>query len=175
MTNDYAKRSRIARYINTVTAVFLATILMVMIANAALTRHPWAITCYNCKACNLKCPLGLDPSGYVTAALTANPDYMMYATKVRISLEEALQVDPGMIINHRGRLLTAQKALFELVLPRKTEVRVYKMRAKDAAKYDLLCGNCQKTCPINLPIEEIIRDLRKNGRFESFKGIGGRS
>lgn len=172
MAHEYLKRSRIARSINTVTAVFLATILMVMIANAALTRHPWAITCYNCKACNLTCPLGLDPSGYVTAALTANPDYMMYATKLRISLEEALQVDPGMIINHRGKQLSAQRALSELGLSPKTEVRVYKMRAKDAAQYDLLCGNCQKTCPINLPIEEIIRDLRKNGRFESLKGSG---
>jgi len=170
MVNKQVNRSRIARYINTVTAVFLATILMVMIVNAALTRHPWAITCYNCKACNSECPLGLDPSGYVTVALTANPDYMMYATKVRISLEEAYQVDPGMIINHRGRLLTSQKALTEAGLSPKTEVRVYKMRAKDAAKYDLLCGNCQKTCPINLPIEEIIRDLRKNGRFESLQG-----
>lgn len=172
MAHDSAKQSRLARSLNTVTAVFLATILMVMIANAALTRHPWTITCYNCKACNLECPLGLDPSGYVTAALTANADYMMYATKIRMSLEEALQVDPGMIIHYQGELLSAQQARSELGLSPTTEVRVYKMRAKDAARYDLLCGNCQKICPINLPVEEIIRDLRTNGRFESLKGSG---
>jgi len=172
MTPIFQKRTRIARYINAITAAFLATVLIVMIVNATLARHPWAITCYNCKACNLRCPLGLDPSGYVTAALTANPDHMMYATNIRISLDEANTVDPEMLINYKGNLMTARKALFGLGLSAETEIRVHKMKAKDAAKYDLLCGNCQATCPINLPIEDIIRDLREDGGFEIIKRPG---
>lgn len=165
-------RTRIARYTNAITAAFLATVLVVMIVNATLARHPWAITCYNCKACNLRCPLGIDPSGYVTAALTGNPDHMMYATNIRISLDEANKVDPEMLINYQENFMTAHKALFGLGLSAETEIRVHKMRAKDAAKYDLLCGNCQKTCPINLPIEDIIRDLREDGSFEIMKSPG---
>lgn len=168
----FQNRTRVARYINAVTAALLATILMVMMGNATLARHPWAITCYNCKACNLKCPLGIDPSGYVTAALTANPDHMMFATNIGISLKEAAEVDPEMTINHNGTIATARKALFELELPEETEIRVHKMKARDAAAYDLLCSNCQKTCPIDLPIEDIIRDLREDGMFGSMKGAG---
>ena len=71
--------------------------------------------------------------------------------------------------------MTARKALLGLGLSAETEIRVHKMKAKDAAKYDLLCGNCQKTCPINLPIEDIIRDLREDGSFEIMKSPGSLS
>jgi len=166
-------RKRIAKWLNTITAVFLASILTGLVVNATMARHPWAITCYSCKACASRCPLGIDPSGYVTAALTANPDYMMDAANLRLSLEEANRVDPDMVIECEGTLTSPRKALEQQTISPRSEVRVYKMKAKHAARYDLLCGNCQKMCPINLSIEDIIRDLRTDGTFDNLKPAWG--
>jgi len=142
----------------------LATMVLGSIVISAFTSgHPWALTCYQCKACNLNCPLGYDVSMYVAAAATDNPDLYMSASNLQLTLEEAYRTDPEMIVEVDDKTMTAEEAYMEY--SNDTVVWARKLRVKDAAKFDPLCGACEPMCPVKLPITNAIRDLKENGRF----------
>lgn len=126
--------------------------------------YPWSIACYNCILCKQTCPIGIDSYGFLRAAMSDNPDLMIEANSIRLRLGEAFEVDPGMIVRHQGWRSTAREALGRRIDP-ESEVTVSSMKAKDAAKYCPLCGNCEKPCPVKLPIMQIIEDLRDDGEF----------
>ncbi len=142
----------------------LATLILGSIVIGAFTSgHPWALTCYQCKACNLKCPLGYDVSLYVAAAATDNPDLYMSASNLQLTLGEAYTTDPEMIIEIEGIRMTADEAFNKY--PEDIVVWARKLRVKDAAKYDPVDGYCDPMCPIDLQITEAIRDLKEDGKF----------
>ena len=115
--------------------------------------------------CRQTCPLGIDPNGFVVAGMTNNPNLYVNAYNIRLRLSEALAKDPHMILRfHDGRKMTAQKA-YEVDMAFETEALVVRMRDKDAATYCFLCGNCEKRCPIDLPILTLIKDLKDDGIF----------
>ncbi|MDD5205219.1 MAG: 4Fe-4S dicluster domain-containing protein, partial [Desulfobacterales bacterium] len=123
-----------------------------------------SIACYNCILCKQTCPIGINPYGFLRAAMSDNPDLMIEANSIRLRLGEAFEVDPGMIVRNQGWESTAREALERRTSP-ESEVIVSRMKAKDAAKYCPLCGNCEKPCPVKLPIMKIIEDLRDDGEF----------
>ena len=142
----------------------LATLVMAAIVIESFSAgHPWALTCYQCKACNLKCPLGYDVSMYVAAAATDNPDLYMSSTKLQLILEEAYLTDPDMIVEINDERMSAGEA-YDRYEPERV-VWVRKLRAKDAAKFDPLDGYCDSMCPVDLPITDAIRDLKEDGKF----------
>lgn len=145
----------------------LATLILgSIVINAFTSGHPWALTCYQCKACSLNCPLGYDVSVYVAAAVTDNPDLYMSASNLQLTLEEAYRTDPNMLVSKAygaDKTMTAEEAYDEYA--NDTVVWVKKLRVNDAAKFDPLCGACEPMCPINLPITNIIRDLKEDGKF----------
>ncbi len=153
--------------------IIMAVIFGLFIISGTQSGHPWTLTCYQCRACNINCPLGYDVAAYVAAAATNNPDTYMSASKLQLTLEESYTTDENMIIEINGEKMTAGEAV-ENSRPMDLVVQVKKLRAKDAAKFDPLCGNCEsylkenkKTalCPINLPITDVIRDLKDDGKF----------
>ncbi|MEA3255200.1 MAG: hypothetical protein U9Q22_05150 [Candidatus Altiarchaeota archaeon] len=146
----------------------LATIILgSIVINAFTSGHPWALTCYQCKACNLKCPLGYDVSVYVAAAVTDNPNLYMSASNLQLTLEEAYGTDPNMQVSKTymadNETMTAREAYNKY--PKDTVVWVRKLRVKDAAKYDPLDGACDPMCPVGLKVTDIIRDLKDDGEF----------
>jgi ferredoxin len=145
---------------------FLATIILgSIVINAFTSGHPWALTCYQCKACNLKCPLGYDVSVYVAAAATDNPDLYMSASNLQLTLEEAYGTDPDMIVEVEGNRTTANEA--HTMYPGDTIVWARKLRVRDAAKFDPLEGACESMCPVTLQITNVIRDLKEDGKFRN--------
>jgi len=151
------------RELNVWTYLVAAAIMSSMIITSFSSGHPWAITCYQCKACSLRCPLGYDVSMYVTAALTNNPDLYMNAKNLQLPLKVAYETDPNMLVEIDGKLLTAKEAYNKY--NSSTVVWVRRLKVKDAAKFDPLDGNCETLCPINLKITNIIRDLKDDGKF----------
>jgi len=94
-------------------------------------------------------------------------DPLLYicADNIRLRLNEAAETDPNMIVKLPcGTRLMAGEAVSKGVDPC-SEVITEMIRAKDAAQFCLVCGACEKKCPISLPILEIIEDLRDDGRF----------
>lgn len=161
------------RQFNVLMYVVMAVIFGSFVIFGTQSGHPWALTCYQCRACNINCPLGYDVASYVTAAATNNPDLYMRATKLQLSLEESYTTDQNMIIEIDGVRMTAKEAV-EKDYAADSVVWVRMLRAKDAAKFDPLCANCEsyvvenKTitpCPINLPVTNVIRDLRDDGEL----------
>lgn len=152
--------------INTVCYVAITGFLALAVWTSLSSGYPWAITCYNCVLCRQACPLGIDPYGFVTAAISNDPELYITADRIRLRLKEALDLDPDIVLKIEGLEITAAQALAR-GLDHKTEVTVSKMKARDAAGYCPLCGNCRKPCPIDLPILEIIEDLKDDGQFNS--------
>lgn len=161
------------RQFNVLVYVTMAMILGSFIIFGTQSGHPWALTCYQCRACNINCPLGYDVASYVAAAATNNPNLYMRATKLQLTLKESYITDKNMIIEVNGETMTAEEAV-ERGHPLDKVVWVRMLRAKDAAKFDPLCANCEsyvvenKTitpCPINLPITNVIRDLKDDGEL----------
>ena len=138
--------------------------LVVPVVTCLQSGYPWTLTCYNCLLCRQACPLGIDPHGFIMAAMTNDPALYINASNVRLRVGEAFDLDPQMALQIDGREVTAAEAL-EQNVARTKEVVTSKMKAKDAAKYCPLCGNCAKKCPINLPVLKIIEDLRDGGKF----------
>jgi predicted aldo/keto reductase-like oxidoreductase len=152
-----------SRRFNVIAFVVIAAVLALFSYTAVSSGHPWAITCYQCRACNLNCPLGYDVASYLTAATTDNPDLYMTAKNLQITLGEALKTDPKMTVEVNGSVMTSLEAA--KTYSNDTVVNVMRLRAKDAAKFDPVEGACERSCPINLPITDVIRDLKKNGGF----------
>ncbi|MBW2149681.1 MAG: hypothetical protein JRI22_22030 [Deltaproteobacteria bacterium] len=150
--------------INVFCYLVIAGFLGLSVITSLSSAYPWAITCYNCVLCRKTCPLGIDPYGFVTAAISNDPNLYVTATNIRVRLGEAVDLDPYMVLNIKGLNVTATQAL-DQGLGRDTEVTVSEMKVKDAAKYCPLCGNCEKPCPINLPVMKIIEDLKDDGKF----------
>jgi L-lactate utilization protein LutB len=148
---------------NAIAFVLIASVLALFSYTALSSGHPWALTCYQCRACNLNCPLGYDVASFVTAAATGNPNLYMTAGNLQLTLKEAYETDPEMVVEIKGDMMTSREAIERY--PDKTVVEVRKLRAKDAAKYDPLEGACEPLCPIKLPITDIIRDLKDDGEF----------
>jgi Fe-S oxidoreductase len=132
--------------------------------NALLSGYPWTITCYNCNICRLACPAGIDPYGFVTAALINDPDHYVSTTRLRLTLAQAGALDPDMSISLNRAKMKAQEARSRGIAD-DTEVTVVAMKAKHAAKYCFLCANCSKQCPISLPIKDIAQELSEKGGF----------
>jgi ferredoxin len=151
------------RRFNVALYVLATVILASIVLNAFTSAHPWALTCYQCKACNLNCPLGYDVSVYVAAAATNNPNLYMSASNLQLTLEEAYITDPEMILEVGGERMTAEAAHREY--ENDTIVLARKLRVKDAAKFDPLDGACDSMCPVKLTITNAIRDLKEDGKF----------
>lgn len=145
----------------------LATMILgSIVINAFTSGHPWALTCYQCKACSLNCPLGYDVSVYVAAAVTDNPDLYMSASNLQLTLEEAHRTDPDMLVSKEygeDETMTAREAYNKYA--NDTVVWVKKLRVKDAAKFDPLDGACDPMCPVGLRVTDVIRDLKEDGVF----------
>lgn len=129
-----------------------------------LTGYPWAITCYNCNICRLACPVGIDPHGFITAALSNDPDSYVSTSHVRLGLAQAARLDPEMTVLLGNVKLKAGNAVERGADPG-SEVLVIAMKAKHVARYCFLCGNCSRKCPIGLPIQDIAESLARNGDF----------
>ena len=145
--------------------VIAAVVLGALVFTGFQSGHPWTLTCYQCKACSLKCPLGYDVSVYVAASATNNPDLYMSAKNLQLTLKEAYETDREMIVEIDGEQMSADEAYNNKEFNQDTVVWARKLRVKDAAKFDPLCGFCDGMCPIKLPLTEVIRDLKSDGVF----------
>ena len=156
---------KVTLYINVFCYLLIACFLAATLVTALQSGYPWAVNCYNCVLCRRVCPLGFDPYGFISAAITNDPDLYMPATNVRIRLQKAVETDPFMQLRLAdGTVLTARQLVEQGGRPG-DEVTVEKMKARHAARYCPLCGSCDKACPINLPVSKIIEDLRDDGLF----------
>lgn len=156
--------SRFFFYINVGFTCAAIAFLGIFPLNALLTGYPWAITCYNCNICRLACPVGIDPHGFISAALTNNPDHYISVSRLRLGLAQVESLDPEMPISLRSVKMKAGEAVAQ-GFHGETEVMVVAMKAKQVAKYCFLCANCTRQCPISLPIRDIAEDLSRNGGF----------
>jgi Fe-S oxidoreductase len=147
--------------LNVSAMVILFIFLGAVIANGFASRQPWALVCYKCKACDNSCILGIDPQGFVDAALAGNPNIYIYTTNVRLPLSSALAMDPAMMVTVGERHVTARSAAEELQLPLQTEVLTYRVQARHAAQLCLRCGACERQCVLGLPLMRIINQLRQ--------------
>ncbi len=145
----------------------LAMFLIAIVANALMSRQPWVLFCYKCKACDSSCILGIDPQGFVDAALAGDPRIYIYATNVRLRLSKAADIDPDMIVVAEGRKVTARAALSELHISPAAEVPTYQVRARDAARFCVLCGACERSCVLGLPLLRAIGQLREQEADEA--------
>lgn len=152
-------------YLNVACYLAIGVFLAMTVATALESGYPWAVTCYNCMRCRRVCPLGFDPNGFVSAAIADDPHIYISATNVRLQLTEAFALDTSMLLRHvDGRVRTADQ-WDRLGLRRDTELTVERMQARHAARFCPLCGSCDKSCPIGLPVTKIIEDLRDDGTF----------
>lgn len=138
-----------------------------------VSGHPDAIICYECRACVKDCPGNFDPAGFVLAARINNPDREMLAeidieeykmlTDDEITLEQLYDLDPLIQVYVKEK---EQPQLVKNVIGKGyTLEKTYKMKAKDVAKFCLLCGLCSKNCPVNIEITDYTMDLMINDRF----------
>ncbi len=152
------------RKINLFCYLVIALFLAGSVVASLTSGYPWSIACYNCILCKHTCPIGIDPYGFVKAAISNAPALYIEASSIRLRLGEAVDLDPHLYLKIEGSEVTAQAALERKIAP-DSEVMVSRMKAKDAAKFCPLCGNCEKPCPITLPIMKIVEDLRDDGEF----------
>lgn len=141
--------------------MLLLTVFLGLLGGHALAnRQPWALTCYNCKACTAACVLGIDPQGFVAAQLANDPDLPIYATNIRLSVQKAQALDPDLEITREGRHLTLRQAVAQFGLRPSDEVVTYRMKARHAAALCLECAACEKACVLELPLLRAIRQLK---------------
>ncbi len=153
--------------INTIGIVLIVGYLAYLAFGAFRSGYPWSLVCYNCKQCNASCILGMDPQGFIESAYANDADIYMYATNIRMTLQKAYDIDPGMTLKAGNDTITAREALESRGIPPEAEIITYRMRARDAAKICLDCGACDKSCPIKLPVSSIIRHLKQHDSFGS--------
>jgi Fe-S oxidoreductase len=154
---------------------------------SAISGHPSSMFCYECRRCATNCPFGWDPSGFLIAARANDPDVRMIS-RVNvfhynrvigsrepdrfITIKMLADMDPLMKI--KVRLRKGDKYDDPITIRAKDAVGVYteddlyeieEMKAKDAAYLCPLCGHCEPTCPVDLPVRTYIRDLKADGGF----------
>ncbi len=144
----------------------LVLFLLAFIANPLVARQPWVLFCYKCKACNSSCILGIDPQGFVDAALAGDARVYIYATNVRLQLSKAAAIDPDMVIMVANEKVPAHVALNELHIAPNTEVVTYQVQARNAAQFCILCGACERSCVLGLPLLREINQLRGQSASE---------
>ena len=156
---------KIYRYINIACYLLIAGFLATTVVTAMRSGYPWTLSCYSCMLCRRICPLGLDPYGFVSAAIANDPGLYIPATNVRMRLGEACDLDTQMPLRRKDGAVETAEQMRSRGVGRDHEVTVHKMKVKDAARFCPLCGSCDKACPIKLPVINIIRDLQDDGRF----------
>lgn len=155
--------------------------------SSALSGHPSAMFCYECRRCATNCPYGWDPAGFLIAARANQPKVRMISrVNVKhynatigsrepdrfLTLARLAEIDPLMKI----RVIIDKDTKDEetITLRAKDAVGVYtdndlwgieEMYAKDAAYLCPLCSHCEPPCPVNLPIRTYIRDLKVDEEF----------
>lgn len=152
-------------YVNVCCYLCIAGYLAVCAATALRSGYPWAMTCYNCVSCRQICPLGIDPYGFISAAITNDPDIYVPATNIRMTLGQALDLDPGMTLRLSDKTLVTARELARTEPDRSREVTTFRIKVKDAAAFCPLCGNCDRVCPIKLPVLSIIEELKYDAKF----------
>jgi len=133
--------------------------LVFITASALASGYPWAISCYNCGLCRQSCPIGLDPYGFIAAAVANDQSALVQAVNVKLLPRRARMLDASMpVVTAEGRRVD-----LGAVPPARSEKEIYvlRMQARYAAAYCILCGNCDRICPIKLPVTTIIKDYRK--------------
>lgn len=161
---------------------------------ATSSRHIQSITCYECRACASKCPYSFDPAGFLLAGRTNNPQRrMLIQLDLRQTLEDGspnptgynqliASKDPKKLCNlstlskmdeyirikvrsgGQDKLITVKEAI-EQGFSDSQVLETYEMKAVHAAHFCILCGNCNLTCPVDLPVTEYILDLKDDGGF----------
>lgn len=182
------------RFLNVGSFIALGAFLGALPILATSSGHIQSITCYECRACASRCPYKFDPAGFFLAGRTNNPQKRMLIqldlrkTKADgspnptnynaliasknpekfVSLSTLYKRDKYSRVKVRGkekdRIITTKEAV-EQGYSDEQLLETYEMRAVDAAFFCILCGNCNLTCPINLPVTEYIMDLKENGKF----------
>jgi Fe-S oxidoreductase len=155
---------------------------------SAISGHPSAMFCYECRRCATNCPYKWDPSGFLIAARADDPNVRMISrvpvehyNKLigsrepdrYITLRLLADMDPLMKIKIRLRKagggwedpMTVRAGDAVGVYTDDDLYEIEEMRAKDAAFLCPLCGHCEPPCPVDLPVRMYIRDLKDNGRF----------
>jgi len=155
--------------------------------SSALSGHPSAMFCYECRRCATNCPFGWDPSGFLIAARANQPNVKMIS-RVNIvnynrtigsrepdrflTIERLAEMDPLMKIRVKLRKGSDDEEVVTLrardavgVYTDKDLFMIEEMKAKDAAYLCPLCGHCEPPCPVDLPVRIYIRDLKTNGEF----------
>jgi len=154
---------------------------------SALSGHPSAMYCYECRRCATNCPYGWDPAGFLIAARANQPKVKMisrvnvenYNKTIGIregerylTIESLAEMDPLMKIRVRLQKSATEERV--ITLRAKDAVGVYtdkdllgieEMTARDAAELCPLCGHCEPPCPVDLPVRIYIRDLKIDGSF----------
>ncbi|SDT84267.1 hypothetical protein [Desulfobacula phenolica] len=152
-------------HINVFCYLCIAAFLAITITTSIKSGYPWATTCYNCVLGRQICPLGIDPYGFISAAITNDPEIYVDATNIRMRLGNAIDIDPEMILRLPDKSLITAKQLALIKKDMDYEVTTCRIKVKDAATFCPLCGNCDRVCPINLPVLKIIKDLKDDGKF----------
>lgn len=154
---------------------------------SALSGHPSAMFCYECRRCATNCPYGWDPAGFLIAARANQPKVRMISRvnvenynktigsregERYLTIESLAKMDPLMkirVLIHEGdgeeRLITLRAKDAVGVYTDKDLLGIEEMAAKDAAELCPLCAHCEPPCPVDLPIRIYIRDLKVNGTF----------
>jgi hypothetical protein len=140
----------------------LLLFVLAMVANSLASRQPWVLCCYKCKACNSSCLLGIDPQGFVDAALSGDPRIYIYTTNVRLRLSKAAAIDPDMVVTAADKQVSARVALNDLHIAPETEIITYRVQARNAAEFCIRCGACERSCVLGLPLLRQINELRNS-------------
>ncbi len=154
---------------------------------SAISGHPSAMFCYECRRCATNCPFGWDPSGFLIAARANDPNVRMisridvknYNRAIGsrepdryLTLERLAEMDPLMKVkvhlkegDEYGDAITVRAVDAVGTYTDDDLFEIEEMRAKDAAFLCPLCGHCEPPCPVDLPVRTYIRDLKDDGEF----------
>lgn len=147
------------RNLNVSTYVILMLFLGYFIVKSIIFGYPWSLACYACKKCIPTCIYGIDPSQLLLAANMNDPNLYISVNNVRLTAKDACAIDENMTIAYNDEKYSLAGALAENIIKADDYVITNELKAKDAAKFCIRCGACQKVCPLNLPITDIVKEL----------------
>lgn len=150
----------VSRRIGVFAYVGIALFLLLIVAGAMMSRHPWSLVCYNCRMCNSTCVLGIDPSGFLSASNVHDPGLYISATNIRLLLPDARAMDANMLVQYEGKSIPVRDVPLKTSTDSSRVVTTVKLRASDAARLCLRCNACAKICAFRAPILEAVHDLR---------------